>query len=227
MTRGEQMRFIDEELKGLWPQWRPTEAEIRIWMGALAGPDYATARTALDRCFCEHAGNYSKPKPAPFLAKLRSLGPTSTNARRRAPADVQTCVFIECLEAPPWNVHLAHQRAGVYVCPIERQDDLDYVRVCAEPMRKRVEQLYGGHWITAVEKPRPAKQSNEPFDREQNRHDAYAQILAGPDTPGRRWLEQHLAQGDRRDDTEPATLTSDASRLGEQMDPLPETVCPS
>ena len=35
MTRTELTQFIDEELKGLWPQWTPTKAEMRLWLGVL------------------------------------------------------------------------------------------------------------------------------------------------------------------------------------------------
>lgn len=153
MNRLERERFIGQELKGLWPQWSPTDAEMRVWMGVLSDYDYSAARTAVQQCFCEQAGNYMRPKPGPLLARLRSLRAATGQARRRPQVDIETCVFLECLEAPRWNVHLAGRRTGVYVQPTSRQDDLDYVRACAEPMRKRFEQLYGGHWIIVTDKP--------------------------------------------------------------------------
>ena len=73
MTREERLRFIDEELKGLWPQWEPREAEIRVWMNVLAGLDVAVAREALQQCFCAEAGNYRRPKPAALLSRVRVL----------------------------------------------------------------------------------------------------------------------------------------------------------
>jgi len=40
MTRTELEQFIDREVKGLWPQWTPADAEVRAWLSALAGFDY-------------------------------------------------------------------------------------------------------------------------------------------------------------------------------------------
>jgi len=73
MTRDERLRCIDEELKGLWPQWDPTEAEIRVWLDVLGRYTYDVARTALQQVFCQQAGHYHRPKPAAFLAKARLL----------------------------------------------------------------------------------------------------------------------------------------------------------
>ncbi len=151
MTRAERLRFIDEELKGLWPQWTPTDAEMRVWMAVLADDDHGVAQRALQQCFCEQAGNYTRPKPAPLLAKLRSLRVATAGARRSQQADIRTRVFLECIEAPSWNVHLAQRRVGVYVLPVERLEDVDYVGRCAESMRRRFAQLYGGVWIVVVE----------------------------------------------------------------------------
>jgi hypothetical protein len=151
MTKLERMQFIDEELKGLWPQWTPTEAEVRTWMGVLAGADYPSARTALQQCFCEQAGNYARPKPGPLLAKLRLLAVQHHGAACPRPCDLWTSVFVECLTPPPGRPRLAGWRLGVYVHPRSRQTDPDYVRACAEAMRTRLEQVYAGRWIIVVE----------------------------------------------------------------------------
>jgi len=137
MTQAERLQFIEEELKGLWPQWTCTEAEMRVWMGVLADYDYGPAQKTLQQCFCEQMGNYTRPRPAPLLARLRSLRVATLEARRQEQADIQTRVFLECVEAPPWNLHLAHRRVGVYVLPVARLNDVDYVRRCAESMRQR------------------------------------------------------------------------------------------
>ncbi len=218
MTRHEQHRFIDQELKGLWPQWSPTDAEVRVWTALLSEYDYDAARSALLQCFCEQAGNYTRPRPAPFLARLRSLRVATPQARRPPQADIQTRVFLECIEAPPWNVHLAQRRVGVYVLPAARLDDVEYVRRCAESMRRRFIPLYGGAWITVVGKARPARPSIPPCARAESRRQACAQILAGPETPGRRWLERYLARAARRDAATDAAQTSEPARLAEQID---------
>lgn len=155
MTRVERVQFIDTELKGLWPQWAPTEAEVRVWMGVLTGPDYAAAQRALQQCFCGQAGNYTRPRPGPFLAQLRSLPVPSSSSARQPARDVPARVFLECVDPPPGRPNLAGWRVAVYVRPTSRQDDIDYVRTCAEAMRERFEQTYAGRWITVVARPQP------------------------------------------------------------------------
>ncbi len=149
MTRQEQQRFVDKELKGLWPQWQPMDAELRVWAVDLAPLTYDTARAAAQACFREQTLNYQRPVLRRFLDQARTLARSTTGPRCERP-DVQTQVFLECLSAPAQQPNLAGRRTGVYVLPVERQDDLDYVRAAAEPMRKRFEQLYGGQWITVV-----------------------------------------------------------------------------
>lgn len=191
MTREERLRFIDDELKGLWPQWEPTEAELRVWMGMLARPTYAVARTAAQQCFCERTGNYRRPMPAPFVAKLKLLAPHAGN-RTQPATDIETNTFVECLDPPAAKPHLAGVRRPVYVLPTSRQSDPDYIRACAESMRRRFERLYGGHWITI--RTEPAVPVDDGFRGPAALDKARACILAGPDTPGKRWLQSHLAR---------------------------------
>lgn len=148
MNRQEQMQFIDRELKGLWPQWQPTEAEVRVWLSDLSAFDYAVARTAAQACFREQAANYHRPVLGKFLDKARALSRRTAGSPRREPQDVTTDVFIECHEPPQGKPHLAGVRKPVYVRPASRQSDPDYVLACAEHMRTQFEQLYGGRWIT-------------------------------------------------------------------------------
>lgn len=188
MTRLEVTRFIDEEVKGLYPQWEPTDAELRVWMSHLAPFDYGRARAAVQACFSEQGVNYHRPVLGRFLAHVRSL---SRHAKGpEAPSDDRTTnVFVECFIPPPDRPHLAGAGKGVYVSPASRQSDTEYVQSCAEIMRVRFGQLYGGHWITVVTKPC----AGDDVCGEPARQRAYDRILAGPDTPGRRFLQDHLS----------------------------------
>lgn len=155
MTRMKRQKFIDDELKGLWPQWSPTKAEMRAWMRALDRFEYGIARDALEQVFCTPAGNYQRPRLASFLAKVRLLATQASESRQRPVPEAHTHVFLECLTPPPSHPNWTGLRKGVYVQPASKQGDLDYVRTCAEVMRRRFEQIYGGHWITVIEKPQP------------------------------------------------------------------------
>jgi len=212
MTREERLRFIDEELKGLWPQWDPTEAEIRVWMKVLAGLDHAVAREALQQCFCAEAGNYRRPRPGPLLAKARALCHGADDYRLRPLRDPTTNVYIECERPPAHRRHLAAARMGVYVRPLSRQNDPDYLWDCAQAMRKRVEQLYGGRWI-AVRLPQP--QGHDDLQGAPARQDAHQAILTGPHTPAQQWLQAHQAR------TTPARNDNDPTPIGETLNPPP------
>jgi hypothetical protein len=191
MTEVERLRFVDNELKGLWPQWEPTEAEIEVWMGVLARPTYAVARTAVQQCFRERAGHYRRPMPAPFVTRLKLLAPHA-GSRTQPASDIETNTFIECLDPPVSDPHLAGVRRPVCVLPTSRQSDPDHVHACAESMRQRFEHLYGGHWITI--RTEPSATVDDGLRDPAALDKARANILAGPDTPGNRWLQRHLAR---------------------------------
>jgi len=48
METSQKYQFMDEELKGLWPDWQPTEAETRVWLGILNNYDYKTAQQLVE-----------------------------------------------------------------------------------------------------------------------------------------------------------------------------------
>jgi hypothetical protein len=197
MNRQEQMQFIDRELKGLWPQWQPTDAEIRVWLSDLAAFDYAVARTAAQACFRRQAANYHRPVLGKFLEKARALSQSTVGGNRRPVRDMTTTAFIECVEPPKDRPHLAGVRKPVYVHPASRQADPDYVRACAAHMRTQFEHLYGGHWITLRSGPgqdaacgRPgARTSSSEMELEPSRGRSYASETQGVCRGSSGWIE--------------------------------------
>ncbi len=193
MTRLEVQRFIDEEVKGLYPQWEATDAELRVWMSRLAPFEHEQARAAIQACFSEQGANYHRPVLGKFLERAWSL-----SRRVRSPeapsGDLTTNVFVECFTPPADKPHLAGARKPVYVTPASKQSDTEYVQECAESMRLKFAPLYGGHWITRVTTPTV----DDGLRGAPARARAYEQILANPDTPGYRFL-LHLLM--RRDDS--------------------------
>ena len=147
MNRREQVQFIDEELKGLWPQWCPTEAELRLWMADLESLEYGVARAAAAACFRDAKTSDRRPNLGRFLDRARALSRPASGQSKSRVRDLETNVFIECLEPPVNKPHLAGVRKGVFVAPRARQSDPAYVSACAESMARRVAQIHGGHWI--------------------------------------------------------------------------------
>ena len=146
MNRDQQEQFIDTEVKGLWPQWKPTDAEIAVWMRELAALDYRLACRAVQAYYAEQMVHANRPLLGRFLAKARDLARPPMRIARES-RDLATDVFLECIEPPEAKPHLAGVRKPVYVWPPSKQSDPDYVSACAESMRKHFNRLYGGSWI--------------------------------------------------------------------------------
>lgn len=146
MNRDEQEQFIDKQVRGLWPQWKPTDAEIAVWMRELAAFDLPLARRAVQAYYAEQMVHAQRPLLGRFLAQARAL---TRPAHRccREPSDLTTGTFLECFQPPEGKPYLKGVRKPVYVWPLSRQSDPDYVSACAGSMRKHFDRLYGGHWI--------------------------------------------------------------------------------
>jgi hypothetical protein len=191
MTREERMRFIDKELRGLWPQWDPTEAEIEVWMNCLAPFACDAAHAALHAYYCSENGNYRRPKPAGFLAQVRAR-PDSGDGAGRAPLPAWvTNTYVECLHAPEYAPHRAGWRRPVFVKPLSRQSDPEHVRACAESLRTKQQETYGGQWIVVRTQP----VANDRLVGAAAQEKAHRAVLNGPDTPHKRWLQYYLSRG--------------------------------
>ncbi len=146
MNRQERMTFIDVEIKGLWSDWRPTEAEIRVWMGLLGSCEYGLSRVALQQCFCGPAGRYRRPQGAAFMEQVKALSASARSVARRS-CDPEPKAYIQCIEAPPGKPHLLGRQVPIYVWPPSRQTDPAYVLACAEHAAAKHARLYTGRWI--------------------------------------------------------------------------------
>ncbi len=147
MMREERLRFIEEELRGLWPQWDPTEAELRVWMGVLGDYEYGVSRTALQQCFCGPAGHYGRPRPVGFLERVKALrGPTRPSVALRAD-EMAPRIYLECIEAPPDKPHRLGKRKPLFVPPAAWRHGEDGILACAQATAAAFDHLYGGHWI--------------------------------------------------------------------------------
>lgn len=187
MNTTETDRFVSNVLGGLWPDWTPTDEEMRVWYGVMSHYDYETARTATQQYFSDSGGNYKRPKPAGIIAKAKVLI-QNANLGRQESKEILTNVFIECLDPPERNPKLKNKRKAVYAISDILQRDHDHVLRCADTMRRKFEQLYGGHWITVQTKP----PEDNGLRGEQARQKAMRDIMNGPDTKTKRWLTKYL-----------------------------------
>lgn len=188
MDRHETNSFIEKELMGLWPDWTPTEAESRVWFGELSRFDYDVAQIAAQQYFSDTGGNFRRPKPLGIIEKARVILQTRNVGRKYTKDPILTNVYIECIEAPERNPKLEGKRKAVYAATDDLQCDKEHVLRCAETMRKAFERLYGGKWIIVQTKPT----EDSGLRGEQAKQKAFRDILSGPDTKTKRWLQKYL-----------------------------------
>lgn len=69
MTSQEAENFINTELKGLWPDWNPTDAEFKLWSQELMKVDYFPTKSGIDNWYIRQTTTYKRPR----LGRLRPL----------------------------------------------------------------------------------------------------------------------------------------------------------
>jgi hypothetical protein len=152
VNRQDREQFIKNELRGLWPQWNPTDAEVAVWMAELAPLNYALARRAAQAYFASETTYAHRPLLGRFIARVQALSrPTRSGPSQSR--DIATDVYLECFEPPEGKPHLAGVRKPVYAQPLSKQSDPDYVAARAESMRRHFDRLYGGRWIVVRSAP--------------------------------------------------------------------------
>jgi len=188
MLRAEKIKFMDDELKGLWPDWKPTEAETRVWFGVLEKYDYEVARNAAQKYFLDTGGNFRRPKPGGFIAKASVISQGKTGKKNESDVP-QTNVFISCIEAPEHHPNMTDHKIPVFPEDLSRIGDPDYVRSCAHGLAEKFRQLYEGHWIVVVGK---TENHDSGLRGKAARDKAFRDILDGPCTKTRLWLQKYL-----------------------------------
>jgi len=187
MLRAEKLKFIQNVLIGLWPDWKPTDEESRVWFGHLDKYDYETARTAAEQYFSDAGGNYRRPKPWGLIIKASLI--IQKRGGGTKPAELpQTTFYIRCIIPPDDHPNRTDHMIPVYPEDLKRIDDPDYVRNCAHGLAERFKELYGGVWsVVIVEKREPSGLVGKAA-----RDKAFRDILDGPDTRTKRWLQGYL-----------------------------------
>lgn len=61
MNETEAQNFIEQVLKGLWPDWEPTDAQYGLWVRRLLRFQFYKAKDALEKWFCETQRTYKIP----------------------------------------------------------------------------------------------------------------------------------------------------------------------
>jgi hypothetical protein len=140
MNNVQAAEFIYSQIQPRWPKWRPTEIEIRDWMGWLERYDYDVA----GRAAIEHARTsrfFSRPVTGEFFAICDALHRQRRQDRQDRPkrdAEPRQKAYLVCTEHSPKNSWV---RKGVTFVVVQESKD-DDLRQRAEQHRGYYENLY-------------------------------------------------------------------------------------
>ncbi len=178
MNQSEKADFLKEIVFPLWPKWSCSTPERDMWHNELEDNEWDKAQAAV-RAYYAAGGSKSA---RPVISKVFG------NWAKKAvdPCETETDVYVEQLDGK--------RRFGVFVLKSYSPDEK---MQAAEQTRLKCARLYGGEWI--VHKKNKAPVPDDGLRGKAALAQAEKNILAGPDTPGRRflqWLGRKIAMAD-------------------------------
>jgi hypothetical protein len=176
MLDSETKELIEEVLQGLWPNWKPKEVEYQVWAKKLQRYDFEQSKNIITEWFGRTERPGARPIPGIIISLLRK-----TTGGKEDGCVPDTLIFVKCIEHPE-RQNYEDWEIPIYVNV--NQDDPDYIMRAAESTRLTCIENYGGKWITVQKAPF----ENDGLVGNAAKEQAEKNILAGPDTPGRRWL---------------------------------------
>lgn len=156
MTLQEAENFINTELKGLWPDWNPTDAEVRLWLQELMKVDYFPTKHSIDNWYIRQARPYRRPN----LGRLRPLFKKIISEKERREQNEPVLLYTIVKESDIVERSFKDGRTGEKVeytsmpgqeFSVGRRDmlpaDPQIIESEAERMRERFNEFYGGNHI--------------------------------------------------------------------------------
>ncbi len=156
MTSQEAENFINTELKGLWPDWNPTDAEVRLWLQELMKVDYFPTKNSIDNWYIRQTRPYKRPN----LGRLRPLFKKIISEKERREQNEPVLLYKIIKESRIVERSFIDGRTGKNVeytsmpgqeFSIGHQDKLpsdpEIIEAEAERKRERFNDLYGGNHI--------------------------------------------------------------------------------
>ena len=145
MTELDAKVFVDDVLSGLWSNWKPTPAEIEVWVKQLSDISYNDAKDRAEYCHSGPGGKRRKPN-------VRDLMQSRGGGGKQVWATV-TDVYVVCISSP--NPKLVNVKVGCF-CPVSY--DLEQRKKAAEGLRNKIQFWRGGEWIVQTEGEKPSRE---------------------------------------------------------------------
>ncbi len=156
MTSQEAENFINTELKGLWPDWNPTDAEARLWARELMKVDYNLTRTSINNWYITQ----ERTRKRPFLGQLRRLFRRVISEQERKKENEPVLLYEIIKESnivkqmykdPKTGEDVGYTSHPGQAFSLGHRDKLPAdpynIEVGAERMRQRFNEFYGGNHI--------------------------------------------------------------------------------
>ena len=184
MLQAEKYDFINKEIKQIWPQWLWTDATTRIWYGVLTDFTYEEARLGIEKIFREDLIKWQRQLVPVFIKTTRRL-------RVGIKSEPALAYRLRCIEHDNKDGdEINFFWAGKGEVPPDETFEAE-----SEIRRNEVQETYGGKWIVVrdwINIGKVEERLDDGLRGKAAKKEAERIILAGPDTPGRRFL---LRQG--------------------------------
>lgn len=156
MTSQEAENFINTELKGLWPDWTPTDAEFKLWTRELMKVDYFPTKSSIDNWYIRQTKTYKRPKLGQLRLLFRKIISEKERRERNEPillftivkesriveksfTDSRTDEIVEYTSMPGQRFFIGRRE----MLPV----DPEVIEQEAERKREGFNNLYGGNHI--------------------------------------------------------------------------------
>lgn len=142
MIERDVQKYFTDVIQKLWPRWEVNDFQFKTWAGVLMHLDYNAASRAAKEHYVTRDASFGSPKIHAIIELARKYQPKKAFEAKLS--DYVPSVFVQCIEHK--DLIKLYQFFAIYVAR-QKQNDTDYILQAAECTRKRVEALYGGHWI--------------------------------------------------------------------------------
>lgn len=211
MTDEQAHEIIDDTIQAHWPNWEFRGQELVIWLKELRKFDYETAKQAINDLYLSWTKE-RYPKIAHIMAQIRLTAKQKYGTGRMTAlfgiftkeGKRKWCDFWGMANWPEQEIKSFAERVQTYAN--DTMEPGHYI-----------------HYYNTDEKEDTGYYGEEgrsiPVRRRQAKERAFADILSGPDTKTRRWLERYLdAQAKKQPITERDGKSDAPVRIGEVLD---------
>ena len=168
--------FIQNVVKELWPDWTPTDYLTKLWNESLANCDFEDSKRALRVWYAESV----RPGKDPVLGIFNKI-------KVKTDGTVRVCSNPLRLFGLSRIDRLDRVR-GFYVSSEKKRPENLEIEQMAEQARRKSELLYGGQWVVIRDWEGKEQELDDGLRGRPAREKAEELVLAGSDSPGRRFL---------------------------------------